>query len=138
MTIRTGNQARAMKAKGREVETAVCEYLSLSFNTIVERRRLAGVEDCGDIAGVPGLVLECKNVKRLDLSGWLDEAEREADNADKRWPQHAPHVAAVCHKRRGTKNSGDWYVTIDLYTFAKLYFAAYAELKLEKNRGQAD
>lgn len=69
----------SIKAKGRAAENAVAEFMG-RFWPGVERRRLNGVHDRGDIAGVPNTVIEVKSGSRIDLAGWLAEAEQERVN----------------------------------------------------------
>lgn len=72
------------KDKGTAFETAVARYLSRRLGVPVERRALEGVNDRGDLAGVVlnGLrtVVECKNVKRVQLGAHMRELEREKRN----------------------------------------------------------
>lgn len=107
----------ASKAKGTAAETAVVRYLKGFKWQYAERRTLAGQNDRGDIAGIPGVVIEVKAEKSLSLSGWLKEANTECanDNAD---------IGVVWHKKRGTTDPGQWYVTMDGETFAYLLKAA--------------
>ena len=70
------------KVKGRETETRFVEYLRSHGLTYVERRRLQGCDDEGDIAGWPGMCVEIKSGARLDMAGWLDELTVEIDNAN--------------------------------------------------------
>lgn len=99
------------KAKGTAFETAVVRYLN-SRGIPCERRALQGINDKGDVAGIPGWVLECKNHRSIALASWASEAERERLQASE-------FYWAVVHKRyrRGTDES---YVTIPLSTFADL------------------
>lgn len=101
------------KAKGTAAETAVVTFLNNEGRPYVERRTLSGQNDRGDIAGIPGVVIEVKNEKSFKLSEWLKEAhvERDNDNAE---------VGVVWHKKRGTTDAGQWYVTMDGETFAAL------------------
>lgn len=101
------------KQKGTSAETAVVRYLQANGFPHVERRALAGVNDKGDIAGVPGVVIEVKNCSRMDLSGWVREAETERDNA------HAA-VGVVWHKRRGKADPAHWFVTLTGSQFVEL------------------
>jgi hypothetical protein len=102
----------AAKQKGTAAETAVVDYLRPQFPN-VERRALAGVNDRGDVSGIPGVVIEIKNCARQELAAWVDEAETERRNA------HAT-VGAVWHKRRGKGNPGQWFVTMTGETFTRL------------------
>lgn len=69
------------KAKGRTWENDVVEWLIDQGVLHAERRRLAGAADKGDIAGIPGVVIECKHEKAYDPVGWVREAVLEAINA---------------------------------------------------------
>lgn len=84
----------ASKRKGTAWETAVVDYLRQAGHPHVERRALAGASDRGDIAGIPGVVIECKNAKAVTLAKWTDELTREKAN------DHATHAVLVV-KRRG-------------------------------------
>lgn len=103
----------ASKAKGTAAETAVVEYLKERGWTYVERRTLSGQNDRGDIAGIPGVVIEVKNEKSLKLAEWIKEAEREKFN-------DSALVGVVWHKRVGKGNPGEWYVTMTGNQFASL------------------
>lgn len=103
----------ASKRKGTSFETAVVTYLRDEHGLPVERRALRGTKDCGDITGLPRWVLELKNCRQMDLSGWSDEALKEAANDGSRY-------YAVVHKRRG-KNVSQAYVTLPLEIFALFY-----------------
>lgn len=103
----------ASKRKGTTAETAVVQYLQTMGFTQAERRTLGGAKDRGDIAGLPGVVIEVKNCARQELAGWVEEAERERDNDN-------ATLGAVWHKRRGKGNAADWFVTMSGEQFAHL------------------
>lgn len=103
----------ASKRKGTAFETEVCRYLHDEHGLPVERRALKGTRDCGDVAGLPGFVLELKCCRAMELAVWADEAMKEAAN------DGAPYYAVV-HKRRG-KNVSQAYVTMPLEIFALWY-----------------
>lgn len=107
----------AAKQKGTTAETAVASYIKSKGWPYAERRTLSGMNDRGDIAGILGVVIEVKNCKEMDLSGWLKEAQREKQN------DHADH-GVVWHKKRGTTDPGQWYVTMTGESFAELLKAA--------------
>jgi hypothetical protein len=105
------------KIKGTRWETAIVDYL-ISIGVIhAERRALNGTQDRGDVAGIPGVVIEAKNARALDLAGWVTEAEAERVNAG------AAH-AAVWHKRRGKSSPGDGYVTMTGQAYVRLLLEA--------------
>jgi hypothetical protein len=103
----------ASKKKGTAAETAVVQFLRAAGFTQVERRTLGGTKDRGDIAGIPGVVIEVKNCARQELGAWVAEAEIERGN------DHAS-LGAVWHKRRGKGSPGDWFVTMSGSQFAAL------------------
>lgn len=69
------------KAKGRVGEQAVCDYLRNNGFPLAERRRLEGVLDRGDVAGVKGTAIEVKACQTPDVQAWWREAQRERVNA---------------------------------------------------------
>jgi len=91
------------KIKGTSWETAIVNFLREAGWPDVERRALNGTKDRGDIAGLRGIVVEAKNAARLDLAGWLTEAEMERINA-------GADIAAVWAKRKGKTSPGQGYV----------------------------
>lgn len=105
------------KAKGREAENAVVKYLR-KRGIAAERRRLTGVEDCGDISGWGGVVCEVKAEKKLALAGYVDELQVEVKNADKRF--RAKHQGLVVAKRRGKTNPAEWYAIMPMHQAVEL------------------
>lgn len=103
----------AAKRKGTAWESAVVAFLREHGWPHAERRALSGARDRGDVAGLPGVVIEAKAAKALDLAGWAAEAEVERvnDGAD---------LAAVWVKRRGKASAGDGYVVLTGAAFAAL------------------
>lgn len=99
------------KAAGTRFETAIARALAEHVDDRIERRARTGGKDRGDLSGwrYAGLriVAECKDVTRLNLAGWVDEAETERRNDD-------ADVALVIHKRRGVADPLDQYVTTTL------------------------
>lgn len=70
--------------KGPRFESALVQYMSENGFPYAERRAKRGINDTGDITGIPGVVIEAKSHKTLALPKWLDEAraEQERDSAD--------------------------------------------------------
>lgn len=68
------------KAKGTAGEREVVRYLQ-QWWPAAERRALSGNKDRGDIAGIPGLVVEVKAAKVQSLTAWYRETEAERVNA---------------------------------------------------------
>lgn len=103
----------ASKQKGTAAETAIVNFLRTSGFLQAERRTLNGAHDRGDIAGIPGVVIEAKNCARQELAAWVREAELERDN------DHAS-LGVVWHKRRGKGHPADWFVTMSGLQFTAL------------------
>jgi hypothetical protein len=110
---------KSARQAGTSFETLIVDTLAWVLkDDRIERRAKKGRNDCGDIAGLRSfrnarIVIECKNVSRLNLGGWMEEAADEAGNDD------AP-IAVVIHKRRGRGNPLDQYVTMRVRDFVKL------------------
>ena len=100
------------KVKGTTFEVAVCAWLRDHGFPHCERRALRGNKDCGDVAGIPGVVLELKAAKTLSLSAWMDEVRVEKANAN-------ASIAACIVKRR-SHSIAKSYVVMELEDFAKL------------------
>lgn len=108
----TRSRATARQA-GTKWETAIVRTLMAHGWPHAERRRLAGQHDRGDIAGVPGVVIEAKNTNRLELAAAVDEANVEALNA-------AAPIGVAWMKRKGKADPLDGYVVMDGATFLRL------------------
>ena len=93
------------------MEALVANYLAEHVDDRIERRRLSGGRDRGDIGGLRHMgqrvVIECKDTARIDLAGWAAEAEIERRNDD-------ANAALVIHKRHGKGQPGDQWVTCTL------------------------
>jgi hypothetical protein len=93
------------KTKGSAWERAIVTALQAAGWPFAERRLAGAAKDRGDIAGVPGVVIEAKNTATRNLAGWVDEAELERVN-DGAW------LGVVWHKRVGHASAADGYVTM--------------------------
>lgn len=94
-------------------ETAIVRYLQEQGFRYAERRRMNGIHDRGDIAGLPGVVIEAKNVARFTLSEWADEATIEAVN-------DASKIGVIWAHRPRKSSPGDGYVIMNGSTFIEL------------------
>lgn len=112
------SRATARKA-GTAQETLAVTYLARVLgDDRIERRRLGGAKDRGDIAGLRTafggrIVAEVKNTAKLALGPWLLEAERERGNDD-------ADVGVVIHKRHGKASAEEQIVSMTLRDFAVL------------------
>ena len=101
------------KRKGSAAELAVAKWLRKLGWIHAERSRAGWQDDRGDIDGLPGIVIEVKNEKRIDLPGYLRELEVEIANA-KAW------TGTVIVKRRGSMNVDDWYAVMPAKIWGEL------------------
>lgn len=114
------------KAAGTRTETAAAEYLNRYVDDRIERRRLSGAKDRGDLSGLrihgQRLVAEVKDCARLEVGPWLREAEIERGNDD-------ALAGVVIAKRHGKGAAADLVVLMTLADFAALLTGARSELE---------
>jgi hypothetical protein len=102
------------KQKGTLAETAVADYLQQTFPA-VERRALSGVNDKGDIAGVPFTVVEIKNQRSYKIHEWMKETEAERINAGEELG-----VLVIKPNGVGVANVNKWWAVVSLDTITAL------------------
>lgn len=69
------------KIKGTQAESDFVRYCRVVQKLPhVERRTLAGANDRGDIAGVPGMVFELKAAVKHEIPKWKQELLKEIEN----------------------------------------------------------
>jgi hypothetical protein len=102
----------AAKKKGTAWESAIVQFLRANGVTHAERRSLGGTLDRGDIAGIPGIVIEAKS-GALHLAAWVAEAETERAN------DGAKH-GIVWAKRAGKTSPADGYAIMTGATLVAL------------------
>lgn len=99
--------------KGTDGENAVCLYLSRWW-PYVERRAKRGNKDAGDIAGIPGVMIEVKaRPKKFNIAGWLREVAVQQENA-------RADVGVCWFKLPGTTKAERWAVVMTGEMFARL------------------
>lgn len=103
---------KSAKDAGARFEREVADYLSgVLDDDRVDRMPRRGSSDRGDISGVrihgKRLVIEVKNVSRMNLPEWVDEAHREAGNDD-------ALAGVVVSKRHGVGDLGSQWVHMEL------------------------
>ncbi len=104
------------KTKGTAWESKVVEYLS-QWWPHVERRALNGVNDKGDIAGIPLICIECKAHASWAPTAWLKELDVETINA-------AADFGAVFAKVKGNAQPVDGVILLRPEVFVRLLKAA--------------
>lgn len=107
------------RAKGATYERDVVAYFKDNGRPHMERRLGGMAADKGDLNGIPGVVIECKNRKDFDLAGYMAQLEQEIATA-------GAETGVVIIKRRGVTDVGQHY--------ALLPVARWAELLLESGR----
>lgn len=118
-TTKPRRSRASAKAAGTRFERTVADFLKTRLNDDrIDRRPKTGAKDRGDIGGVRTplggrVVIECKDTARADLPGWLRQAEAERCNDD-------AVAGVVVHKKRGTADPAEQYVTMSLETLAVL------------------
>lgn len=103
---------KSAKSAGTAFETLIAGYLALHVDDRIERRRLSGSKDRGDLSAwrFAGrrIVAECKDYGgQLKPGPWIGEAEVQRLNDD-------AQVGLVIAKRRGTTDPGDQFVLMTL------------------------
>lgn len=79
----------------------------------VERKH--GSKDEGDIHGLHGTVIECKNCREYRLAEWVAEAEAEAVNAGEEYG-----VVFFKRRGRGLSNVGQHFALMSIETFLRM------------------
>ena len=96
------------RAKGKRGELELARALGEYGYGCRRGQQYAGANGDADVVGLPGIHIECKRVERLDLSGAVAPARRDAR------PGALP---AVFHRR--TREG--WLVTMPLEGWMELY-----------------
>lgn len=100
----------AERRKGARAELAVVHALRRAGWSAETTRAAAGTQRGDDIRTDAPVSIEVKDRTALDLAGWLRQAE--ANSGDR--------PAVVWHKRRGSADAEDWYVTMSGATLLAL------------------
>lgn len=95
------------KAKGRETENSFVAFCHDWGLVNVERRRLKGAADEGDVSGWPGVVCEVKSGGKIDLPGWMRELRVEVENA-------AAEIGFLAIRPKGAPDPEDWWAALPL------------------------
>lgn len=106
------------RIKGASFERIIADAFQLAGWPATHRTRTPGTAaDLGDLGGLP-VVVECKNCRAMDLSGWMRQAEAAGVRANR--------PAVIIHKRKGVADPSRQWVTMNLRTFLWLMRKAYA------------
>ena len=99
------------RRKGSRAEVAVVHALRRAgWDADTSRNVLEGRRTGDDIVWDGPASIEVKDVAKMDLAGWLRQAQ---DNAGDR-------VGVVVHKKRGVAQAEGWYCTLEFSDLLKL------------------
>lgn len=108
---------QSAKGAATRFETLVAIYLAMMIDDRIERRRLNGAKDRGDIGSLrhfgQRIVVECKDYAGAIQVPWLNEVDIERRNDD-------AGVGIVVAKRKGYGKPGDQIVMMTLRDFVSL------------------
>jgi hypothetical protein len=91
------------RRKGSRAEVAVVHALRRAgWQADTSRNVLEGRRTGDDIVWTGPCSIEVKDVVKLDLSGWLRQAQENAGD----------RVPVVVHKKRGSADAEGWYCTL--------------------------
>ena len=110
------------KQKGTLAESAIVNYLRQFWST-VERRALSGINDKGDIAGIPKIAIEVKNQKSYKIHEWIKETKQEQINAEADFG-----ILVIKPNGIGVSKVDQWWAVLTLDDLVQLLGkAGYAE-----------
>lgn len=106
------------KTAGARFERQIADHLNARLPGRIDRQPRTGAKDKGDIAGVTTpdgrpIAIECKNVTRTQLAGWMHEAHTEADNL-------GAAAGIIIHKRHGRSAPDAQWVTMTVADLAAI------------------
>lgn len=114
-----------MKQKGTAFETEVLRHLESKGFLAAHRTATKGGQDTGDINGIVNVhskrrvVVQCKNQRSFDLSGWLNATGEQASRLGGAVP-----VLTIKRPRIGPSNSGKHYAVLELDELIQLLLEA--------------
>lgn|GEM_PF-3184002 len=102
------------RRKGATYELEVVHYLRAQGWDGAEKSNRTGWEpDRGDIDGLVGVIVECKNHAAMTLSTWVDQLDASILRTN-------ANVGLVIHKRKGIVDVGRHYATMPVDVAARL------------------
>ena len=101
---------KSAQRKGADGERELAEHLR-QYGFDMRRGGSLSFGDVPDLTGLPGIHIECKRVEHLNISGAMQQAERDAARFN-------DGVPIVFHRR----NRQPWLVTMRLDDFMDKYY----------------
>ena len=102
------------KPKGSAWESVVRDYLTDATGRRVERIPAGASLDRGDLSGLDGVAVECKDVAKIELASIVDEAVVEATNV-------GDDTLPVAIIKRPRRTAPDAYAVMPLWAWVILY-----------------
>lgn len=101
---------RSARSAGSTFERQIADALATHLaDDRIDRRPKMGAKDRGDIGGLRAhgqrVVVECKNTSRINLAGWMTEADIARGNDD-------ALAGLIIHKRHGVGDPLDQWATM--------------------------
>lgn len=91
------------RRKGNRAELEVVAALRRhGWEAVTSRAARAGTQGGADVITTFPLSVEVKDHAKMDLAGWVEQAQQQAKG----------DPSCVVHKRRGKASAEDWYVTM--------------------------
>jgi hypothetical protein len=110
------------KARGTSFETLIVKYLRSREFKKAYRPSLSGKYDTGDINGIAGpsrqAIIQCKNQRKFDLSGWLNDAVSQAQQEEV--GHNALPILVVKRPGIGEAKIGETYAILRLEDLSSL------------------
>lgn len=111
-----------MKAKGTSFETLIVRYLRNKSFKRAYRPATKGSSDTGDINGIASprrqAIIQCKNQRKFDLSGWLNDAVSQSQQEEV--GGNALPILVVKRPGVGEKSLGETYAILRLEDLSSL------------------
>lgn len=93
---------KASRDKGKRAEQAAARWLRANGWAAATTRATSGAQRGDDLVTNTGVSWEIKDHAKMDLAGWLAQAQAQANGMP----------AVVLHKKRGVGSPGGWYATL--------------------------
>lgn len=113
---------KSSQRKGADGERELAAVLR-EYGYEIKRGGSLSFGEAPDLAGLPGIHIECKRCEQVRLSEWMKQAERDSQHFKDGFP-------AVFHRR----SREGWRITMNLADFMRLYSRRKATETTERKR----
>jgi hypothetical protein len=105
--------ASSQKRKGNRAELDVVRWLQTMGHPKAARIQAGTHDDCGDVSGIPGVVIEVKNRQQHDWAQYFRRLATQIINAD-------AYTGVIVAKRAGETDPGKWLAVMPCYEWINL------------------